>query len=395
MAVAPERWNMAVKLLFLLTEDWFFCSHFLARAQAAREAGHEVVVVARERQHGARIRAAGLRLVPLPFERRSLNPLRELRLLWHVWRIYREERPDIVHHIAVKPILYGSLAARLAGVRGVVNAPVGMGYVFSSTDRTARLLRPLLRLGYRLLLNPPNSRVIFENADDLGSFVAEGAVRREDAVLIRGAGVDTSLFHPVHARLRAGELPVVMLVARMLRDKGVVEFVTAARQLHAAAAGVAARFVLVGEPDPENPASLDEAALRTWHGQGSIEWWGRRDDMPAVYAQASIVCLPSYREGLPKVLLEAAACGCALVATDVPGCREIVIHGENGLLIPARDPVALAAAIRRLLDDDVLRAQFGHAGRALVEAAFSDAIIVGQTLMVYRGISEPASAPRQ
>lgn len=371
-----------MRLLFLITEDWFFCSHFLARAVAAREAGCEVLVAARERQHGARIRAAGLRLLPLPFDRRSLNPLRELRQLWMIWRLYRRERPDIVHHIAVKPILYGSLAARLAGVRGVVNAPVGMGYVFSSHDRGARLLRPLLRLGYRLLLNPPGSRVIFENRDDLESFVAEGAVRREAAVLIRGAGVDIGRFQSSAGAAERKDLPVVMLVARMLRDKGIVEFVAAARELHAA--GVAARFVLVGDPDPENPASLDEMSLRAWHGHEGIEWWGRREDMPQVFAQADIVCLPSYREGLPKVLLEAAACGRALVATDVPGCREIVIHEQNGLRVPARDAVALAAAIRRLLDDAALRARFGQAGRAMVEAAFSDAIVVEQTLAVYR-----------
>lgn len=379
--------NNVTRLLYLITEDWFFCSHFLARAQAAQAAGFEVVVAAREQQHGEMIRAAGLRFVPLPFVRRSVNPLRELWQLWLIWRLYRRERPDIVHQIAVKPILYGSLAARLAGVKAIVNAPVGMGYVFSSQDRGARLLRPWLRLAYRRLLNPVGSRVVFENVDDLDSFIAEGAVRREAAVLIRGAGVDVAYFRPLLPLAEAEALPaisttpVVMLVARMLRDKGVFEFVSAAQQLHAA--GVSARFVLVGDPDPQNPAALSEQLLRDWHGQQGVEWWGRREDMAQVYAQADIVCLPSYREGLPKTLLEAAACGKPLVATDVPGCREIVIDGQNGLLVPPRDVPALAAALHRLLDAPALRNEYGRAGRALVETAFADAIVIGQTLTLY------------
>ena len=382
-----------MKLLFLVTEDWFFCSHFLARAVAAREAGYEVLVVARVRQHGELIRRAGLRLVPLELSRRSMNPFLELRLLWEIWRIYRRERPDIVHHIAVKPILYGSLAARLAGVRGVVNAPVGMGYVFSSEDKKARFLRPVLRLAYRFLMNPVGSRVIFENRDDLSAFVEQGTVCSQDAVLIRGAGVDVGRFHPSNRRDCEESVAVVMLVARMLRDKGVLEFVAAAHELHAA--GMAARFVLVGDPDPENPASIDEATLRSWHGKAGVEWWGRREDMPTVFAQADVVCLPSYREGLPKVLLEAAACGLPLVATDVPGCREVVIDGENGFLVPPREVPPLAAAMRRLLEDDALRQVFGQRGRALVEAEFSDDTVIRQTLAVYGDLFVPKTSSAQ
>jgi len=371
---------MKAKLLYLITEDWFFCSHFLARAVAARAAGYEVLVVARERQHGELIRQAGLRLIPVEFSRKRLHPLKELGLLREILRIYRQERPDVVHQIAVKPILYGTLAARLAGLRNIVNAPVGMGYVFSSDEWRARCLRPALRLAYRFLMNPSGSRVIFENRDDLAAFVEQGTVRRGDAALIRGAGVDVSRFHPVAVTPENG-LPVVMLVARMLRDKGVLEFVAAARRLHEA--GLRARFVLVGDPDVENPATIDEPTLHGWHGQFGVEWWGRREDMPEVFAQADVVCLPSYREGLPKVLLEAAACGRALVATDVPGCREIVIDGYNGLLVPARDSQALAAAIERLLQDAGLRQRFGACGRALVEAEFAEERVVEQTLALY------------
>lgn len=369
------------KVLYLITEDWFFCSHFINRAKAAQSAGFDVVVAAREQSHGEMIRKTGLCFVPLSFNRRSLNPLRELKQLWLIWRLYRREQPTIVHQIAVKPILYGSLAARLAGVKAIVNAPVGMGYVFSSQDRSARLLRPWLRLAYRWLLNPVGSRVVFENVDDRASFVGESAVKLDASVLIRGAGVDIARFHPSVSTTKKNTVPIIALVARMLRDKGIVEFVQAAQALHAA--GVAARFVLVGEPDIDNPASFDTRQLRSWHGQHGIEWWGRREDMPEVYAQADIVCLPSYREGLPKTLLEAAACGRALVATDVPGCREIVIDGHNGLLVEVRNVAALAAALRQLIENPVLRAEYGRAGRALVEAEFSDEIVIQQTLALY------------
>ena len=369
---------MKSKLLYLITEDWFFCSHFIERAVAARNAGYEVLVVAREQAHGDRIRAAGLRLISLKFARRSLNPLSELRLLLAIVRIYQQERPDIVHHIAVKPILYGSLAARLTGIPAIVNAPVGMGYAFSSTDRTARLLRPMLRLGYRFLLNPSGSRVIFENRDDLDSFVESGSVKRTEAVLIRGAGINLARFSP---QAKPDGVPIVVLIARMLRDKGVVEFVEAARRLHEQ--GVAGRFVLVGDPDPENPASIPPETLQAWHGHYGVEWWGWRDDIKAILGDASIACLPSYREGLPKSLLEAAACGLPIVTTDTPGCREVVVDGDNGLLVPVRNAYALAEALKKLVLDPALRQRMGARGRARAKEEFSMEQVISETLLVY------------
>ena len=369
---------MKLKLLYLITEDWFFCSHFIERAVAAREAGYDVFVVTREQAHGANIRAAGLQLIPLDFARRSMNPLSELRLLFAILRIYRQVRPNIVHHIAVKPILYGSLAARLAGVPTIVNAPVGMGYAFSSADRTARLLRPLLRLGYRGLMNPRGSRVIFENRDDLESFVETGSVRRTEVVLIRGAGIDLVRFRP---KVEPTGLPLVVLIARMLRDKGVAEFVAAARVLHDQR--IVGRFALVGDPDPENPASIPLKTLQTWHGHCGVEWWGWRDDVAAVLGEASIACLPSYREGLPKSLLEAAACGLPIVTTDTPGCREVVVDGDNGLLVPVRDIDALATALKNLLLDSALRQRMGKRSRARAENDFSSERVIRETLAVY------------
>ncbi len=374
---------MSRRLLYLITEDWFFCSHFLERASAARAAGYEVLVLARtgDGVHAQRIRDAGLRLLPLRVQRRSTNPLAELGVVRQVLAVYRRERPDLVHHVALKPILYGTLAARLCGLHAVVNAPVGMGFVFTSTSWRARLLRPLVRAGLRTLLDPPGARVVFENPDDLAALVDDHLVRREDCVLIRGAGVDTVRFRPTPEP--AGE-PVVTLVARMLRDKGVHEFVEAARLLRAR--GIAACLQLVGEPDPGNPAAIPEAELRVWHEQGVVRWLGRREDIPQLLAASHVVCLPSYREGLPKSLLEGLAAGRPLVATDVPGCREAVIDGDNGLLVPARDAPALADALARLLHDPGLRARMGARGRALAEASFSTPRIVAQTLALYDGM---------
>ena len=378
---------MTKKLLYLISEDWFFCSHFIERAVAAREAGYEVVVVTREHRHGAQIRNAGLKLIPIGFERRSINPLGEMQLLSDIYRIYYRERPDILHHVAAKPIFYGTLVARLLGLKAVVNAPVGMGYAFSSSDTKARFLRPLMQLGYRLLLNPSGSRVIFENDHDLNAFVGSGVVRQNDTVLIRGAGINLTAFQPHPSE--AGT-PVVMLIARMLRDKGVMEFVAAAHQLHAA--GVQARFVLVGDPDAGNPASIPLDTLKSWDGANGVEWWGWRDDIAEVLRQAHIVCLPSYREGLPKSLLEAASCGLPIVTTDAVGCRDVVTDGQNGYLVPVKDAHLLAAALQKLIADPELRRTMGKKGRQRAENEFSSGRVIAETLAVYRQFVNPTGA---
>jgi len=261
----------------------------------------------------------------------------------------------------------------------IVNAPVGLGYVFSSRDRLARLLRPCLHFAYRLLLNPRHSRVIFENPDDAVFFVENGAVHGSDAIVIRGAGVDVEKFQPESC---PPAQPVVGLVARMLRDKGVYEFVEAAHRLHDA--GVAARFVLVGDPDAENPASIPLEQLRSWHRQKGVEWWGWRENMISTWHQVHIACLPSsYGEGLPKALLEAAACGLPIVTTDAVGCREVVRDGDNGLLVPVGDVQALADALRTLISDADLRTRMGQRSRARAEQEFSSERVIGETLQVY------------
>ncbi|MDO9161748.1 MAG: glycosyltransferase family 4 protein [Methylococcaceae bacterium] len=373
--------NNKPKLLYFVTEDWFFCSHFLDRAVAAQQAGFQVSVLTRVNKHGQTILDNGINLIPLALERSKINPLREISLIKSLASLYLREHPHIVHHVALKPILYGSLAAKIAGIRAIVNAPVGMGYVFSSKQLKARFLKPLVLLAYRLLLNPFNSVAVFENPDDLSYFEKLGIVKYSR--LIRGAGVNTLQFGSSN---EPNEVPVVLLAARMLWDKGVGEFVEAAKILQQQS--ISARFVLVGAPDKENPESINQSQLLEWQDAGIIEWWGQHEDMPQVFAQAHIVCLPSYREGLPKVLIEAAACGRPIVATDVPGCREIVRHNENGLLIPAKDPQALAVALNRLLNDAELRESMGKRGRAMVEAEFSTEYVVEQTLQLYKELLE-------
>jgi glycosyltransferase involved in cell wall biosynthesis len=369
-------------LIFFVTEDWYFCSHRLPLALAAKEAGFEVSVVTRVCSHGEQIKAAGLELIPLELSRRGMNPLAELRLIARLISIYRSEQPDIVHHVALKPVLYGTIASLFAKIPCVVNALAGLGFLFSSHSLKARAVRPLVKLVFRLLLNRRNSCVILQNPDDVRLLCDGRVLGRECIALIRGSGVDIQQFTVLPEP--SGQ-PIVILASRLLWDKGVGEFVSAAKQLKIQ--GVSARFVLVGEGDAANPSAIPDSQLRHWHDEGDVEWWGRRDDMPAVMAQSHIVCLPSfYGEGVPKVLIEAASCGRPIVTTDTPGCREIVQDGVNGLLVPVRDATAVAEALKKMIESPELRSQMGARGRYLVEREFALDKVNTETLKVYEGL---------
>lgn len=372
----------AAKLLYFVTEDWYFCSHRLPLAVAAKAAGYDVAVLTRVRAHRAAIEAAGLRLIPIELARGGRNPLREAQALWRIVQAYRREKPDLVHHVAVKPVLYGSLAARFAGIPHVVNALTGLGHLFGVKRRGGPILRKLLILAFRWLFGGAKGRVILQNPDDFRVVRENGALSPGQGVLIRGSGVDLELYQPSPEPAGA---PLVVLAARMLWDKGVGEFVAAAEQLKRA--GCDARFALVGGSDAENHSAIPTAQLQAWHDAGAVEWWGQRSDMPAVLANAHIVCLPSYYgEGVPKVLLEAAAAGRPIVTTDMPGCREVVRDGENGLLVPPQRVDPLVAALRRLIESAPLRRDMGAKGRAIAEAEFGVAAVIAQTLAVYRDV---------
>lgn len=370
--------NTRSKLLFVVTEDWYFVSHRLAHAVAAQAAGFEVAVATREGRQADVIRNAGIRLIPFTLSRRGGNPLREVLALW---RLYRREKPDLVHHVALKPVMVGASAAWLAGVRAQVNAVAGLGWLFTSSGSVVRAVRPAVRWILARLLNRPRSLTIVQNPEDM-SLLERSGVPAASLRLIRGAGVDLQVFFPVTP---PPEPICIVLVARMLWDKGVGEFVEAARLL--TEAGVSARFVLVGDPDPANPGSVPGSTLRGWHSQHGVEWWGKREGIPAVLQAAHIACLPSfYGEGLPKSLLEAAACGLPIVTTDAPGCREVVTNAVNGLLVPVRDAVALADALGRLIGDAALRRRMGEQSRLRAEREFGLDTVIAQTLAVYREV---------
>ncbi len=366
------------KLLFVVNDGPFFLSHRLPLAEAAREAGYEVHVATPDDAGAARIRDRGFAFHPIPLVRSGTRLFQEAGSFLALLRLYRALRPDIVHHVTIKPVLYGGLAARLARVPAVVHAVTGLGYLFVARSAKAAALRAAVKAVYRLALRHPRSRVIFQNPDDLAFFRDQRLVRPGQPVLIRGSGVDMTLFAP---EPEPGGTPVVLFASRMLWDKGIGEFVGAVKRLRDR--GIEARFVLVGDTDPNNPAAVPPAQLKAWQASGLMEWWGRCDDMPGVFAKSHVVCLPSYREGLPKVLVEAAACGRAIVATDVPGCREIVQSGVNGLLVPARDEAALADALQQLIEDPERRRAMGRAGRRLAVEEFALDRVVADTLGLY------------
>ncbi|TKB69971.1 MAG: glycosyltransferase family 4 protein [Nitrospira sp.] len=375
------------RLLYLITEDWYFWSHRLDLARAAREAGYEVIVATRVTDHGERIRGEGFQLEPLEMVRRSRNPFREVMAIASLVWLYRRVRPDVVHHVAMKPILYGSLAAWCTRVPSVINAFAGLGYAFM--DERNGLLRWCVKTAFRSVLRLSHSVVLVQNQDDQDRLVGEGVVPASQMRVIAGSGIDIAAYS---MQPQTSGIPVVVLPGRMLWDKGVGEFVEAARQLKQK--GVHVRFILVGRRDEHNPAAIPEICLKEWVQEGVVEWWGHREDMPAVYAAAMLVVLPSYREGLPKVLLEAAACGKAIVATDVPGCREIVRDRFNGLLVASKDSTALAAAMEELLSDQALREVMGQRSRTRVLAEWSSPRITEQVLGLYRDMVTASAIDR-
>lgn len=365
--------------MFVVNDAPFFLSHRLPLALAAHDLGYEVHVATPDSPLTGIIQKHGLRFHAIPLHRSSTRLWKELRSLQALLSLYGDLKPDLVHHVTIKPVLYGGLAARLANVPAVVYAVPGLGHVFLETGFKAKILRSVVKRVYRFVFGHRRAKVIFQNPDDQALLEHAQLVKPENSILIRGSGVDMNVFSP---RPEAAGVPAVILAARMLWAKGVGEFVDAARLLREQK--VEARFILAGDSDPANPSAVPVWQLEQWHDSGVVEWWGACDDMPRAFAEAHIVCLPSYREGLPKVLIEAAACGRPIVATDVPGCREVVRHEENGLLVPVRNSVALAAALRRLILSPVLRQFLGEHGRTIAVAEFGLDKVVERTLAVYK-----------
>ena len=368
------------RLLYIVNDAAFFLSHRLPIARAARADGFEVHVATPLSPSVDLVKAEGFFFHPIPMSRKGINLFTELRTLVAIVRLYRRMRPDIVHTVTIKPVIYGGIAARVARVPAVISAVPGLGHVFIARGVRASIRRFLVKTAYRVALRQRKGKVILQNPDDCTAFIQSGLVSEQATVLIKGSGVDMKRFVP---QSEPQGKPVVLFASRMLWDKGVGKFVEAVQIL--CRDGVDARFVLAGESDPGNPAAVPKYRLQSWHDSKVVEWWGQREDMPAVFASTNIVCLPTYYgEGVPKVLIEAAACGRPIVTTDTPGCREIVRHDENGLLVPVRNAEALATALRRLIENPILRHRMGKRGREIAEKEFSVEKVVNETMEVYR-----------
>jgi glycosyltransferase involved in cell wall biosynthesis len=365
------------KILLFANTDWYIYNFRLSLAQELRNQGHEVLLLSPPGDFHELLQANGFQWMPFPLSRQSIKPFPELWTIWHLIRLYRRVRPDVVHHFTIKPVIYGSLAARLLQIPGIINSITGLGHLFIDTGARTRLLRTIAKVLYRISLR--RTQAIFENPEDRDIFIQNRLVKAEHSHLILGTGVDVEKFRPT---AKSNGTPVVLFSSRMLVTKGLLEFMEATRLLKQR--GILARFALAGRTDPGNPASIPEQQINTWKDSGLLEWWGWQDDMPSTLAQADIFCLPSYREGVPNALLEAAACGLPIVTTDVPGCRDVVTHGLNGLLVPVRNPTVLADALEALLSNAQLRDQMGVAGREIAVNKFGLSKVNEETLIIYK-----------
>jgi glycosyltransferase involved in cell wall biosynthesis len=366
------------KVLLVANTDWYLYNFRFSLAQFLRSQGYEVVLVSPPGQYTPVFEDNHFRWIGWGVSRQAVLPWQELHSFQNLAQIYRQERPDIVHHHTIKPVLYGSIAARRLGMENVVNSITGRGYVFLGNDPKARLLRPVAKALYRRALNHANYAVIFENDADRQYFIREKFVPLDRTWLIYGVGVDPQRFTPAP---EPEGVPVVLLSGRMLWDKGVGVLVEAARLLKQR---TTVRVVLVGEPDPGNPTSIDKDALHKWGQEGTVEYWGWQPEMNAVYARCHIVTAPTmYGEGVPTVLLEAAACGRPVVTTDMPGCREIVEDGVTGLIVPPGDPLALADALEQLISDPIRRGRMGSAARQQAIQKFTVQQVNTATLAIY------------
>ena len=368
------------KILYVDNRSQYFVSHRLPLALAVRDQLAEVHVttLSRRDEDLKTITSNGITFHRLSYNSNDRSVVKPLMLGFDLARLFKELRPDLIHVFTLKAMCVGGVAFLMADKSAVLMTVTGLGYAFTSRTLKARLLGKAVSTIMPPLLKRAGDEFVFQNQDDLAVFHDQFRIDRERLSLIRGSGVNTDEYTMLSEKTG---IPIVLLVARMLRDKGVVEFVEAARTLKLE--GVQARFVLVGDPDPENPAGIPGSQLKEWHESGVIEWRGYCHDMLTLFSEAHIVCLPSYREGAPKVLIEAASCGKPIVTTDVSGCREVVRHNHNGLLVPPRDSRALADALRTLIRDPQLRISMGRKGRAFAESELSLEKVINENFKLY------------
>jgi len=373
-----------MKFIFFANTDWYLFNFRLPFADELRKAGHEVVMISPPGSYSERLEAAGYRWLPINMNRRSINPVSEVFVISRLIKLFRSEAPDVVHNFTIKSSVYGTIASRYCGIKAIVNAIDGLGYVFSSDQLLARLLRGITARLLKATNSGNKTRMVLQNGADYDFLLKNAIVEPECArLLVGGVGVDTELFQP--AARDASEKPTVTFASRLLKEKGIIEFVEVARRLKKK--GTRVRFVIAGTPDTGNPGSVTENMLAEWRTWNCADFVGHSEDMPGLLAASDITVLATaYGEGAPRILMEAAACQVALIGSDNAGCKEVVIDGVNGLLIPPRDADALETAIETLLGDPMRRQTMGEAGRKLVVEKFNDKIIARKMLSIYREI---------
>lgn len=371
-------------VLFVANWDWVLYNFRLPLARKLMDKGLNIILVCPEGKYTPKIQAMGFQWQPWNLSRRSTNPFHELWAIIRLLGIYRQLKPAAVHHFTIKPVVYGSLAARLANTGKVINNLTGLGYLFSDAPK-ANFLRRFVLPFLRLTLRGAHFHTAFQNEHDRQALVSLGIVDSQETTVIPGTGVDISRFHPPEIARDRMDIPGILMAARLLWDKGVAEFVEAAKLINQD--GLKAHFWLAGEPDYGNPDSVNEEDLTLWRQQGWVEILGHRADMPDLMRQADIAVLPSrYFEGVPLFLLESAASGLALVGSDIEGCRMVIDDGLNGFILPDNTSQALAATLMRLIDDADLRARMGSASRQIAAERFERQAILKKYLRLYASL---------
>lgn len=367
------------RLVYVVNDLPFFVSHRLALAIQAAKEGFEVHIATPQGTPDFDVREADFIYHSIMLSRRGINPLKEVVSIVGIYRLLRKLKPDIVHLITIKPILYGGLMARLLKIPAVVAAVSGLGTAFIANSKIARMLRKVINQAYKQAFKHSNLKVIFQNEDDQQLLMNSTGLSKSQTIVVRGSGVEISKYRFTPENK---DQSVVLMISRLIKDKGVMEYVAAAKLLKAQ--GVQAQFYLVGDSDNGNPGFINDKYLAQWEQEKDVELLGYREDIPELMATANLIVLPSYREGLPKVLIEAASCGRAVVTTDVPGCRDAIEPNQSGLLVPVKDVNALANAIKWLIENPEVREQYGKAGREFAEREFTLENIVNIHMQIYK-----------
>lgn len=371
---------MKKKILFLVNDLSFFVSHRLQIAESAVALGYSVFVGYGE-LGGCKIsflKKSNIEVIYIPMDRAGMNPFKEIKSLFLIFKSFLKIKPDIVHLVTIKPYLYGGIIARMIGVKGVVSSVSGLGTLFIDKKPHIKFILAILYPIYKYAFNHPNQIVIFQNKDDLNEFTKKKISKFSKAIIISGSGVDLKNFVNFEEPLG---IPVVCFAARLIKDKGVFEYISAARLIKKI--GIDAKFLLAGDLDTKNPTGLKFSEVQEIKNEGLIEVLGYQNDIPDLYAKSNIICLPSYREGLPKSLIEAAAASRAVVTTDVPGCRDAIIPCKTGILVPVKNSTKLAEAIIWLIQNPSKRVKMGKAGRELAEEKFQIQKVIENHLIIY------------